>query len=1589
MTGWELAHNSWELGFKRARVLATLSAAPTGSAADTPMAMLGQQLEQAVEPTRARADDSQHSSAAEDSQHKEHVKEDGAGAEAEARQAEAPDMIEVDREQEQGAANDKVHEQDDDGMDSHGEEMKDEEGADVGDHGDGDSDSDGDSGGHEDQDEEDNDAVDDDRHDDGEEEGQHEHEEELVIVDDEAEDEPTRKRMRTAQHSTSTTGGPSASWDVHSDPATDGQLRHDQVFIDTRSGSAKRASLYLVDGWDEEQDTVSARRISGDRGFARPRTRPCTQFTATVATVAQLVSSTSKLFRQLAHSDDPSVSLVSDIMDLLALMDCVERQGVRERQRVWAAEASQQLQQLEESKAEAAAEENCEAYAQLRDEIAEANAKLEDPGHQGTVSKSPTCTWAEARRLLEKERNGETAALYRESQLIPMPRRASLPRPLVVCELSSKLNLCTVFHPYGSVTRMSPKSFKLLYGQALRLSDSDLECIEPEWNRQKKFGEDTALAIAAIRKGSGGQVGCVRALFMPSLRFDQLLRAVDDTGQTIAHLAAAQGNAGAVRALITLTHGAALFAVDTQGRTLAHHVASSRQHHGQSISVLRTIHHGYAASKSNYHRTTQLIYDLFASPDECGQTMLHLAAQGGHDELIQAFVALHQNHTHSAMRDGVYHHASRSIRCHETVRPAELISLKVQTSLGMGFIFESTRLDSTIKEMQAMIGQHFNRRVVRLSISHSSFRSRIGADRIHSSAWVLTNPSQTLESAGISTETVITATVDHQLVASVKRPRDSSSTVSIRLDGSDYTFNVECTTDMTIKEVKAKIQDVEHIPISSQVIMLDGQQLLDSHCVPVTAQLHLHEKPLSDLVSWFSCDLLSARDTLGRSIAHHAVLGDQIGMLRLLSKERLPRGLLTRDCKGLAPVHHAAKLGLCRVLSELASMCSDCVKSQAHIITRVKSSDGRTCAHFAAAGGHVECLRKILEIGGKEALSTVAADGSTPAHAAAAHGHVDVLRLIYFSHSLELRVIIICSHRALSDSELSVATNDMVQVSDMTDAGWWCGVLQSSPSTQHEELDGIMSGYFPASHARLEGTDSHGLASLMQEDRKKRTPLHAAALGGHTSVLHLIHALGGSTSGTDRADQNVAHFASKMGHNKFLRCLHKLGAVSLLWAEDAIGFTPADLAVASNHLNVAHTLQSSVRRSTEVDIKMKRAWLSFHLRQVFDQDTVAALEVDRENVIEGLFGFLQINPDTGKDAGGLVPRGISVRFAGEPSYGDGLRRDWFGQVFAELLDPAVGLFLSKDGGRTVQPNPYSRIAAGPNHLGYFMVLGRLTGLALYHREPLNAPFSTAFLAAVFGFQIKLQDLESVDPELWEKRVLYLRNGTYSSRDGMELEDLFLSFQDDSNQEEYIDGASAQVDLKEGGSSIAVDEDNKAEYLQAFVEHRLVGAIRSQIDAFREGLSGYIGEALQKRVQQSCSVADIQLLVCGTPVIDTADWKASTEYTGGYTADSQVVRWFWAFVESLDPATKGALLCFVTGCARVPAAGFSMLMGYNGHVRSFQIEKVYGAEEGMLPSASTCFNLLRLPEYASAAQLRERCMLAVRCGGDFFDEEAIE
>ena len=157
-------------------------------------------------------------------------------------------------------------------------------------------------------------------------------------------------------------------------------------------------------------------------------------------------------------------------------------------------------------------------------------------------------------------------------------------------------------------------------------------------------------------------------------------------------------------------------------------------------------------------------------------------------------------------------------------------------------------------------------------------------------------------------------------------------------------------------------------------------------------------------------------------------------------------------------------------------------------------------------------------------------------------------------------------------------------------------------------------------------------------------------------------------------------------------------------------------------------------------------------------------------------------------------------------------------------------------------------------------------------------------------------------------------------------------------------------------------------------------------AFRSGLNLFFDDNLRSTLHKCCTVADIRLMLCGTPEIDCEDWRASTVYKGGFRDDSQEVGWFWQVAGRMSAAQRAALLFFCTGSTCVPAMGFAHLMGYGGRQQRFALELVPGPST-RLPSAATCFNTLRLPAYGSEAELEQRLLLAVE-GAEGFDEGAV-
>eukprot|EP00128_Syssomonas_multiformis_P016983 Colp12_sorted_trinity150504_noHs@20675 len=153
--------------------------------------------------------------------------------------------------------------------------------------------------------------------------------------------------------------------------------------------------------------------------------------------------------------------------------------------------------------------------------------------------------------------------------------------------------------------------------------------------------------------------------------------------------------------------------------------------------------------------------------------------------------------------------------------------------------------------------------------------------------------------------------------------------------------------------------------------------------------------------------------------------------------------------------------------------------------------------------------------------------------------------------------------------------------------------------------------------------------------------------------------------------------------------------------------------------------------------------------------------------------------------------------------------------------------------------------------------------------------------------------------------------------------------------------------------------------------KMTRAIEPQIQSFVGGLSQFVPPPLLRMFD----AYELESLIAGLPSIDYDDWEGHTVYSGTLTAESETVRWFWHIVRGLPTEDCVKILQFVTGSSRVPVGGFAALPGANG-VQLFTIAGLGSGQRERLPTASTCFNLLKVPEYDSEETLRNRLMTAV-------------
>jgi len=290
-----------------------------------------------------------------------------------------------------------------------------------------------------------------------------------------------------------------------------------------------------------------------------------------------------------------------------------------------------------------------------------------------------------------------------------------------------------------------------------------------------------------------------------------------------------------------------------------------------------------------------------------------------------------------------------------------------------------------------------------------------------------------------------------------------------------------------------------------------------------------------------------------------------------------------------------------------------------------------------------------------------------------------------------------------------------------------------------------------------------------------------------------------------------------------------------------------------------------------------------------------------------------------------------------------------------MFNPFYCLFeYSAHDNYTLQINPHSGI--NPEHLNFFRFIGRVVGLAIFHRRFLDAFFIGAFYKMILGKKVTLADMEGVDADFHRNLTWTLENDITDVLD--------LTFSTDDNRF----GETVTVDLKENGRNIEVTNENKREYVELITEWRIQKRVSEQFNAFVSGFEDLIPPELVSVFDER----ELELLIGGIADIDVEDWKKHTDYRG-YTENDEVIVNFWKCVRGWDAEQKSRLLQFTTGTSRIPVNGFKDLQGSDGP-RRFTIEKA--GEINQLPKSHTCFNRLDLPPYKTFDVLQSKLSLAV-------------
>ena len=372
---------------------------------------------------------------------------------------------------------------------------------------------------------------------------------------------------------------------------------------------------------------------------------------------------------------------------------------------------------------------------------------------------------------------------------------------------------------------------------------------------------------------------------------------------------------------------------------------------------------------------------------------------------------------------------------------------------------------------------------------------------------------------------------------------------------------------------------------------------------------------------------------------------------------------------------------------------------------------------------------------------------------------------------------------------------------------------------------------------------------------------------------------------------------------------------------------------------------------------LKRCWFYRYLMRNYakNKNVNPVVEINRKNILEE--SYVAFNKEQFNFA-----RPLKIKFINENNDVEGSYRDWYQNMFKDIMSPNKKVFLV---------NPYKsiepfNILIYPKYPGMRMELYEFIGKFIIKSIVdmiliRNFIINKVHLKLITKNQITLEDIKYFNLDLYQRLKYVNDNKVLNNK---QLESVRFIWNTGTNQE---------IELVQGGRNIFLNDQNKSIFINKVIYVEAIMPYEEQIKYIQKGLFSILGDGIQGVFTEE----EMNFIISGQDDIDLRDLKENIIYKGEYNENHPVIKMFWEKLVTLNKNELIKFLQFSTGSSAVPIDGFGSLKDIRGRIKKFTIEPFmnYSADNPDIYQFHAIesrkqYNTIILPKYKTKKELND-------------------